>query len=63
MHDYTVIGYYPDTLQRFGETYKASCPETAEKSCLLKHPDVAICGVVEGRLNCVDTSAYVAFGK
>lgn len=23
MNDYTVIGYYPDTLQRFGEVYKA----------------------------------------
>ena len=63
MNDYTVIGYYSDTLQRFGEVYKASSPENAEKSCLRKHPEVAICGVVKGQHICVDTSAYVAFGK
>ena len=63
MNDYTVIGYYPDTLQRFGEAYKASSPKNAEKRCLQKHPDVAICGVVKGQQNCVDASVYVAFGK
>lgn len=61
MNDYTVIGFYPDTMQRFSETYRASSPESAERKCFRQYLEVAVCGVVKGQHNCVDSATYVAF--
>ena len=61
MSDFTVIGFYPNTMQRFAESYRAPNPESAEKKCFRQYPEVAICGVVKGRHNCVDSATSVTF--
>lgn len=59
MLSFTIIGYWPDTLQRFADCIDAIGPMEAEIACARKHPGVAICGVLQGKHQCVDASEYV----
>jgi len=59
MKKYTVIGYWPDTMQRFAASVEAVNPEDAEAATLHKHHGLAVCGVVEGQHQCVDSCELV----
>jgi len=56
---FTVIGFWPDTGQRFATHIKAMSALEAETRCVNVHAGVAICGVLRGRLECVDTSSQL----
>lgn len=56
---FTVIGFWPDTEQRFATHIKAMNATEAENKCVKVHAGVAICGVLRGRLECVDTSSQL----
>jgi hypothetical protein len=58
-HTYTVIGYWPVSMQRFAGYSETASPEEAEKSILNKYHDISICGVIEGQHLCVDNCNYV----
>ena len=52
---FTVIGYWPDTSQRFATCVEATNADEAEMTCLDQYAGVVVCGVVLGRHECVDT--------
>lgn len=56
---FTVIGFWPDTDQRFCDTFHAPTAAVAEDQCLQAHPGIAVCGVIAGRHACVDVSPYL----
>jgi site-specific DNA-cytosine methylase len=58
-HNYTVIGYWPDSMQRFADYIEAENPEEAEKAIMDKHSGVSICAVIEGQHQCADNYGYV----
>lgn len=57
--DFTVIGCWPDTMQRFAGSFSAKDPNEAEQMCFRRYEGVAICGVIQGAHDCVDTHTYV----
>ncbi len=57
---FTVIGFYPDTMQRFCGHAHATNADAAEREILVEYPDIAICGVIAGKFDCVDSERYVA---
>jgi site-specific DNA-cytosine methylase len=57
--NYTVIGYWPGSMQRFADYIEAATPDDAEKEVIAKHNGVSICAVIEGRHQCVDSCEYV----
>lgn len=57
---FTVIGFYPETLQRFCDHIRARNVDAAEREIRELYPTVAICGVIAGASNCVDRERYVA---
>jgi hypothetical protein len=59
---FTVIGFWPDTEQRFADIFRASSASMAEQLCLRSHPGIAVCGVIAGSHACLDTSPYLALG-
>jgi hypothetical protein len=59
---FTVIGFWPDTQQRFATHVIASGSVEAEKTCLQRNRGVAICGVVSGLHNCADKTTRVSYG-
>jgi hypothetical protein len=63
MRDYTVIGFWADTEQRFATVLRATSAETAESACLAHHPGLGICGVVQGSHLSADASPYIAYGE
>ena len=58
---YTVVGFYPETEQRFCEMLYAMSPVAAEQKCLKKYPGVAVCATFDGRATPVDKEIYVIF--
>lgn len=58
-HPFTIIGYYPSTMQRFATHIHAASPQEAEEQCLSKHPNIAVCGVFAGHQKCVDKAEFV----
>jgi hypothetical protein len=58
-HHFTVIGFWPDTMQRFADSYMAMDSGEAEKMCLRLNDGVSVCGVIKGKHACVDTHTYV----
>ena len=62
MKTFTVIGYWPDSEQRFCEFVTAPDATSAETACLNKHPSLAVCGVVAGQHGTCETEQRVAFG-
>lgn len=59
-HPFTIIGFYPSTMQRFATHLQAASPEKAEERCIAKHPGVAVCGVLAGYQQCVDKAEQVS---
>jgi len=59
MKIYTVIGYWPDSMQRFAEHVEAIDHNIAEEICLKKYDVVAVCGVLAGHQQPVDTCETV----
>jgi hypothetical protein len=57
--DFTVIGFWPDTMQRFASSFCAKNSNEAEEMCFRQYEGVAICGVLQGSHDCVDTHTYV----
>jgi hypothetical protein len=56
---FTVIGYWPDTMQRFADEVRAVSAAEAEDRCLKKHSGVAVCCVLEGSHHPADRHDYV----
>ena len=56
---YTVVGFWPDTMQRFAECFRALDPNDAEETCLNLFDGVSVCGVIKGRHNLLDAHTYV----
>lgn len=61
MPEYTLIGYLEDSRLKWCETIEAESAEAAIQSELEEgaYPDLRICGVLEGRHECVDKSDRV----
>lgn len=57
---YTIVGFWPDTNQRFSDVVSAPNAEMAEEVCLKNHPGVAICGTILGSHRCVDLSIQIS---
>ena len=57
---FTVIGFYPETLERFCDHIHAQNVDAAEREIRVQYPTVAICGVIAGAFDCVDRERYVA---
>ena len=62
MKTFTVIGYWPDSQQRFCEFVAAADADSAETACLNRHPSLAVCGVIAGQHHTSETGRHVAFG-
>lgn len=58
-HPFTIIGYYPSTMQRFATHLHTASPEEAEERCIAEHPSVAVCGVRAGYQQCMDTVVHL----
>lgn len=56
---FTVIGFWPDTDQRFATHVKARNATEAEAKCAEHHACVTICGIIRGRHECVDTKSQL----
>jgi hypothetical protein len=56
---YTLIGFYPDTKQRWASFCEAKNPNEAERMMAEEYPCAVICGVIEGNHKCVDTNPYI----
>lgn len=48
LHDYTVVGYYPDNDQPYVTSIKASTPIEAAKLVMEETPGVAVVSVLKG---------------
>ena len=59
MQDFTIIGFYEDTQQRFCEAVQAPDALRAEAVCQIDFPSVTICGVIAGRHHCLDDSPTI----
>lgn len=59
MTPFTVIGFWPDTLQRFCTNLVATSADAAEVKCLSTHPGLAICAVIGGVHAALDSANYV----
>jgi hypothetical protein len=60
MQSYTIIGFWPDSLQRFATIVQASSPDAAEERCIKEHSGVVVCGVLIGAHTCVDPRVLVS---
>lgn len=53
---FTVIGFWPDTGQRFSDVIFTTTATFAEEQCLQTYPGIAVCGVIAGSHLCIDSS-------
>jgi len=44
---YLVVGFYPDTNQRFAQDYQASTPARAEKEAVREHEVLVVAAVLQ----------------
>jgi hypothetical protein len=58
---YTIVGYWLDSMERFSTYVESNCPDEAEETCIREHPGLAVCGVLLGTQECVDTTPEVRF--
>ncbi|NLF98964.1 MAG: hypothetical protein GX565_02315 [Lentisphaerae bacterium] len=58
---FTVVGFYPDSEQRFCEFIEASSTVAAEREIQKSYPGLAVCGVFRGKHTPVDRKDYVNF--
>lgn len=56
---FTVLGYWPDSLQRFSAHVSALSPDEAEEVCTIQYPGIAVCAVLAGHQSCLDTRSLV----
>ena len=56
---FTVVGFYPDTLQRFSEWLEANNADEAELKCSEVFPGLAVCGIIAGCHACSETTNRV----
>lgn len=56
---YTVIGFYPDTNQRWASSYEATSAGSAERKARDEYPDVAIVATLLGDHQIIDCKTYV----
>jgi hypothetical protein len=56
---FTIIGYWPDTQQRFADHIIAKTAARAEARCLKQNPGLAVCGVIKGRHMCADRKTKI----
>ena len=61
MTDFTVVGFYTDTWQRFSSWICAKGADDAEDVCARTNPGIAICAVILGRHSCLDPAESVRF--
>ena len=59
MKNFTVIGYWPDSHQRFCDFVRAPDADSAEVTCVNDHPGLAVCGVIAGLHHTCETGEYV----
>lgn len=59
MVDFTVIGLWSDTDQRFATHVSAQNAKEAETKCVEQYAGVTICGIIRGRHECVDTKSQL----
>lgn len=59
MHTFTVVGYWPDSDQRFCTWLTAATASAAERQCLDEHPGISVCAVFDGKHAAVDTDPCV----
>jgi len=60
---FTVVGFYPDSEQRFCDFFVASSAIAAEQKCQRTYPGLAVCGVFKGHHIAVDCEDYVSFSN
>jgi hypothetical protein len=58
---FTVIGFWPDTNNRFAETFEAKTAAAAERICAMTNPGLAICGTIKGAARAADRKSQVTF--
>lgn len=58
---FTVIGFWPDTHQRFCAVVESTSARLAERWCLAAHCGVAVCGVLAGEQKPLDAATEVAY--
>jgi hypothetical protein len=58
---YTVFGFWPETHQRFCESYVAGSADEAESLCATFHLGIAIVATVEGYHLPTETSTKVTY--
>lgn len=54
---YTVIGFYPETGQKYAGHHIVSTPSSAEGQAEVN--GVIVCGVIEGEHKTLDSSVYI----
>ena len=59
MKKYTIIGYWPDTNQRFLTHIEAECAKSAEEIVIIENPGVFICGTINGTYVSAENNIYV----
>lgn len=59
MRTYTVVGYWPDTDQRFTAWLSAATAAEAESQCIDENPGISVCAVFAGEHAAVDTDSCV----
>jgi hypothetical protein len=63
MKTFTVIGYWPSSMQRFAEFIDADDPDSAEEMCVAQYPGIAVCGVLAGKHQCIDAREIVRMSE
>ena len=61
MVDFTVIGFWSDTDQRFATHVTATSAIEAETKCADRNAGVTICAVIRGRHQCLDTNSELTY--
>ena len=56
---YTVIGFHPNTNERYMETIQAENGGDAERKAAQKQPSVVVTGVVRGEFNSTASKSYI----
>lgn len=60
MRSFTIVGFWPDTGQRFSTIVRARSPDLAEAACQQEHPGLAVCGVIQGAHPCVESAERIS---
>jgi hypothetical protein len=61
MTNFTVVGFWPDTDERFADSVDADTPAEAEAKIGRSHPGVAIVAVLSGHVVVEDADVLVNY--